>query len=109
MEKVISNESKFCIFGIKRRKLVRRKQARAFEKQYLVSTIKHGRGGVMIWRCMAASGVRQLTFIDSTLDHMGYLNILKENLKQIAQDLNLAVAFWFQQDNDPKHTVRKIK
>ncbi|GFT34060.1 transposable element Tc1 transposase [Trichonephila clavipes] len=56
---------------------------------------------------MAANGVRRLTFIDSTLNHMRYINILKENLKQSAQ--NLGDDFWFQQDNDPKHTAHNVK
>ncbi|GFW66363.1 uncharacterized protein TNCV_3433261 [Trichonephila clavipes] len=58
--------------------------------------LKHGGGGVMVWGCMAANGVGRLTFIDSKLNHMGYINILKENLKQSAQDLNLGDDFWFQ-------------
>ncbi|GFX28863.1 transposable element Tcb1 transposase [Trichonephila clavipes] len=58
---------------------------------------------------MAANGVGRLTFIDSTLNHMGHINILKENLKQSAQDLNLGDNFWFQQDNDPKHTPHNVK
>ncbi|GFV32786.1 transposable element Tcb1 transposase [Trichonephila clavipes] len=58
---------------------------------------------------MAANGVGRLTFIDSTLNHMGYINILKENLKQGEQDLNLGDDFWFQQDNDPKHTAHNVK
>ena len=63
----------------------------------------------MIWGCMAASGVDRLTFTDSTLDHMGYVNILDGNLKQSAQDLNLGDGFWFQKENDPKHTVHNLK
>ena len=39
----------------------------------------------MIWGCMAASGIGRLTLIDSTFDHVGYLNALKENLKTSAQ------------------------
>ena len=71
--------------------------------------IKHGGGGVMIWECMAASVVGRLNFIDSTLDRMGYLNILKGNLKQSAQNLHLRDDFWFQQENDPKHSVHNKK
>ncbi|GFW40569.1 transposable element Tc1 transposase [Trichonephila clavipes] len=109
-EKVLfSNESKFCIFGIKGRKLVWRKQGTALEKENLVPTVKHGGGGVMVWGCMAANGVGRLNFIDSTLNHMGYINILKENLKQGEQDLNLGDDFWFQQDNDPKHNAHNVK
>ncbi|GFY11551.1 transposable element Tc1 transposase [Trichonephila clavipes] len=46
---LFSDESKFCIFGIKGRKLVWRKQGTALEKE---TTVKHGGGGVM-----AANGV----------------------------------------------------
>ncbi|GFS71123.1 transposable element Tc1 transposase [Trichonephila clavipes] len=111
-EKVLfSDESKFCIFGINARMLVWRKQGTALEKENLVPiyTVKYGGGGVMVWGCMAANGVGRLTFIDSTFNHMGCINILKENLKQSAQDLNLGDDFWFQQDNDPKHTAHNVK
>ena len=109
-EKVIfSDENKFCIFGFERRKLLWRKQGTAFKKQNLVSTVKHRGGGVMICGCMEASGVGWLTFIDFTLDHMGCLNILKVNLEQSAQDLNHGDDFWFQFDNDPKHTAHNTK
>ncbi|GFX40025.1 transposable element Tcb1 transposase [Trichonephila clavipes] len=106
---LFSDESKFCIFGIKGRKLVWRKLGTALEKENLVPTVKHGGGGVMVWGCMAANGVGRLTFIDSKLNHMGYINILKENLKQNAPDLNLRDDFWFQQDNDPKHSAHNVK
>ena len=33
----------------------------------------------------------------------------KETLKQSAQDLNLGDDFWFQQDNNPKHTPHNVK
>ena len=56
-------------------------------------TVKHVGGGVMIWGCIAVSGVGRLIFINSTLDHLRYLNTLKENLKQNAQDLNLGDDF----------------
>ena len=58
-----------------------KKQGTTFEKQNLVSIVKYGGGGVIFMRCIAASAVDRLTFIDSTLDHMRYSNILKENLK----------------------------
>ena len=63
----------------------------------------------MIWGCMVVSGVGRLTFADSTLDHIGYLSILKENLKQIALDLNFGDEFCFQQDNGPKHSAYNVK
>lgn len=45
-----------------------------------------------------------MQFIDTTMDKMGYLNILKNNLKPAVEKLNLPRDYFFQQDNDPKHT-----
>lgn len=66
-------------------------------------------GGIMMWGCMENSGLGELEFIDFTMDKHRYLNILKRNLKRCAEDLNLAVDNYFQQDNDPKHTARTVK
>ena len=52
------------------------------------------------------SGVSRLTFIDSTLDHMGCLNILEKiwsRMNKIGDD------FLFQLDSDPKHTTHNAK
>ena len=38
-----------------------------------------------------------------------YRDILEENLLQSALDLRLGRRFIFQQDNDPKHTAKKMK
>jgi len=106
---IFSDESKFCIFGIKGRTTVWRKTGTALEIQNLVPTVKHGGDGVMVWGCMAASGVGNLVFIESTMDHKMYINILKENLHQSATTLGLEDDFWFQQDNDPKHCAINTK
>ncbi|GFW93467.1 transposable element Tc1 transposase [Trichonephila clavipes] len=44
---IFSEEGKFCIFGIKGRKLVWRKPCSAFQKEHLVPTEKHCGGRVM--------------------------------------------------------------
>lgn len=106
---IFSDESKFCIFGIKGKKLVWRKKGTALDKNNLVPTVKHGGGGIMVWGCMAANGIGKLTFIDSIMDQMGYIQVLKDNLLQSAQQLGLEQNFWFQQDNDPKHTAVNVK
>ena len=76
--KQFSDESKFCIFGIKVRKLVWKKQGMAFEKFTLVPTVKHGGGGIMIWGCMVASRVGRLTFIDSMYSDIPYYLIRRK-------------------------------
>lgn len=106
---IFSDESKFCIFGIKGKVLVWRKSGEAFKKENLVGTVKHGGSGVMVWGCMAASGVGNLIFIDSIMNQGLYIEILKKNLKQSAAKLGLENEYWFQQDNDPKHTALNTK
>lgn len=106
---VFSDESKFNIFQSDGRIRVWRKPNTELEKNNVVSTVKHGGGGVMVWGCMAAGGVGNLVFIDGTMNKYDYLNILKENLHQSVQKLNLGNSFYFQQDNDPKHTAHIVR
>lgn len=106
---LFSDESKFNIFRSDGRVLVWRKPNTEFEVKNLQSTVKHGGGGVMVWGCMSSSGVGNLVFIEGTMDQYVYLNILKENLKKSVENLNLGVDFYFQQDNDPKHTAYNVR
>ncbi|GFX86830.1 transposable element Tc3 transposase [Trichonephila clavipes] len=62
---IFSDDSKFCIFGIKGRKLVWRKPCTVLQKEHLVPTVKHGGGGVRVWVCMASNGVGKLEYIES--------------------------------------------
>ena len=63
----------------------------------------------MLWGSMAASGPSTMEFIDTTMDKMGYLNILKRNLQPSVQKLNLPRHYLFQQNNDPKHTSYVVR
>ncbi|GFW10482.1 transposable element Tcb2 transposase [Trichonephila clavipes] len=72
-------------------------------------TVKHGGGSIMVWGCMAATGVGNLVIIDGIMNQYSYLNILKNNLTQSASKLGLDGSSTFQQDNDPKHTARVVR
>lgn len=109
-EKVIfSDESKFNIFGSDGRELVWRKKCEELNPKNTRKTVKHGGGGVMVWGCMSAAGVGNLVFIEETMNKTVYMNILKENLNQSAEKLNIRDEYYFQQDNDPKHTAWDVK
>lgn len=71
--------------------------------------VKYGGGSIMIWGCMTASGVGNLVVIEEIMDKYKYLAILKNNLKQSAEKLGIADNFYFQQDNDPKHTAHIVR
>lgn len=106
---IFSDESKFEIFGKRKPAKIWRTKNSEFAEQNLVSTVKHGGGSVMVWGCMAAGGVGNLVFIETTMNKMEYLNILKENLKPSVEKLRLDRGWIFQQDNDPKHTSKIVK
>lgn len=106
---LFSDESKFEIFGKKKPVKIWRSKNQEYEEKNIISTVKHGGGSVMVWGCMAASGVGNLVFIESTMNKLDYLNILQNNLHASVEKLGLESTWIFQQDNDPKHTSKVVK
>lgn len=106
---IFSDESKFNIFGSDGKKMVWRKKGTALAEKNLLPTVKHGGGHVMVWGCMSSNGVGKLHFIDGIMNAKMYLDILEHNLNQSAEMLGIKDNFYFQQDNDPKHTARIVK
>ncbi|GFW47589.1 transposable element Tc1 transposase [Trichonephila clavipes] len=89
-EVIFSDESKFNIFGSDGRRMVSRKPNTSHYPKHTIPTVKHvkhGGGSVMVWGCMATSGVGKLVFIDGIMHKMAYLNILQTNLKESADNL----------------------
>lgn len=58
----------------------------------------------MVWGCMSAAWVGNLVFIELNMGRFMYLNIIKENLAESVNKIRLTGKWYFQQDNDPKHT-----
>ena len=104
-----SDESKFNVLGSDGHKRVWRKPNEALKEKNLIPTIKHGGGSVMIWGCMASSGVGSFEFINGTMTQYTYLDIVKQNIKLSAKKLGLNRQFIFQEDNDPKHTSKLVQ
>lgn len=104
-EKVLfTDESKFNIFGWDGRIRVWRKPQDGLNPKYTAKTVKHNGGGVMVWGCMAANGVGNLHLINGIMDQYVYIDILKKNLRSSTDKLGITRDYYFQQDNDPKHT-----
>lgn len=106
---MFTDESKFNLFGCDGRGKVWRKPNKELEGKNLRKTVKHGGGSVMVWGCMAASGVGNLHFIDGVMNKHVYLTILRQNLKDSVRKLGIESNFQFYQDNDPKHSAHDVK
>ena len=57
---VWSGESKFELFGNRRRIFVRRHQNEQYIPQCIMPTVKHGRGSIMVWGCFAGHKIGDL-------------------------------------------------
>ena len=60
----------------------------------------------MIWGCLSAKGVGEMTFIDGTMNVCGYTKIMADKMTPSLQKLGRGI---FQHDNDPKHTQEFLK
>lgn len=63
----------------------------------------------MVWGCMGSNVVGNLEFIESKMKKIDYLNTFLKNLKATAQKLGVSDDFYFQQDNNPKHTAYIVR
>ncbi|GJQ71081.1 hypothetical protein Trydic_g988 [Trypoxylus dichotomus] len=64
---------------------------------------------VMVWGCIAATGVANLVFIEGSMDRRVYLEPLKTNLRISAEKLHLRNRRLFQQVPDSKPTSAIVK
>ena len=103
-----SDESKFEIFGSKRRQYVRRRSGEELQEPCLQPTVKHGGGSIQVWGCISAGGVGDLVRIDGIMNAEKYRQIFIHHAIQSGRRL-IGPRFTFQQDNDPKHTANKFK
>lgn len=98
-----TDESKYEVFGSRRRIFVRRTATEKMLPQCVVPTVKHGGGSVMVWGCFSSAGVGDVVKIDGVLKKEGYRQILEHNAVPSGLRL-LGENFIFMQDNDPKHS-----
>ena len=102
---IFTDESKFNILGSDGKPIVWRTKNTEMLLKNEIPTVKHGRVSVMVWGCMSAASVGKLHIIDGIMDHLAYIQILKDNLKSSVDKLELHSSYIFQQDNDSKHTA----
>lgn len=105
---LFSDESKFNLIGSDGMSYVRRPVNKRYDPRYCKKTVKHGEGNIMVWGCFSANGVGPLHKINGIMDRYGYKNILEDVMLPYAE-WEMPVRWVFQQDNDPKHTVKYEK
>ncbi len=103
-----SDESKFEIFGSTRRVYVRCREGEWMVSACVVPTVKHGRWGMVVWRCFAGDTVGNSIKIQGTLNQHGYHTILQQHAIPFGVCL-MGTSSVFQQGSDPKHTSRLCK
>ncbi|GFU49510.1 transposable element Tc1 transposase [Trichonephila clavipes] len=64
-----------------------REAGKALPPKNTIKKVKFGGGSVLIWDCMSAGGVGELSFIDGIMDKHVYLGILKDNSEKSASKL----------------------
>jgi len=108
-----TDESKYSKQGgDNKRVYVRRRPGEGLEPNCMQGTVKFGGGSILVWGCMAATGVGRLHWVKGILNGPGYVDILANHMQPSVNMLfhtqnhgfDAEENWIFQQDNDPKHT-----
>lgn len=108
---VFSDETKINRFGSDGKSWTWiREGERSLQPRNVKATIKGGGGSLMVWGCITAGGVGYLADIEGIMDQNLYLDILKTDLRKTIDWYGIdEEKMIFMQDNDPKHTAKKVK
>ncbi len=93
-----SDETKINLFGSDGIKRVWQQPGEEYKDKFVLPTVKHGGGSVMVWGCMSAAGTGELQFIEGTMDANMFCDILKQNM--IPSIRRLGSRAVFQHDKD---------
>lgn len=105
-----SDESIFRVFGSDGFDWCWRRKGERLDPKYTKKKVKHGGGKVVVWGMITPHGVGHLVRIYGNLNSTLYREILEDDALGTFSDLELDPKdYYFQQDNDPKHTAKIIK
>jgi DDE superfamily endonuclease len=105
---LLSDESKYKLFGSDGIRNMRRPEGKIMNVRYILSTVKHGGGNVMVWVCFTRNGVGPLHRVVGNMDQHMYKGIV-ENIILPHAKRKMGRDCIFQQDNDPNHTSGLVK
>lgn len=105
---LFSDESTFTIQNHAGNNYVRRRTTEEFSPQCILPTIKHPTS-VMVWGCMAASGIGRLHICEGMMNATKYKDVLQTKMLPSARTLFQMDDWMFQDDNAPCHRARLVK
>lgn len=103
-----SDETKINLVGSDARQYVRRPPNQELLPKYTKKTVKHGGGNIKLWAAFSWYGVGPIYWIKGIMDQNEYIHILENVMLPFANE-EMPIVWKYQNDNDPKHTSKKVK
>jgi len=105
-----SDESIFHLFGSDGIEWCWRRPGECLDPWFTKKKVKHSGGKVTVWGMITAQGVGWIIQIEGNLNKELYREILEDNVLGTYHELSMEPhQFYFQQDNDPKHTAKIVQ
>jgi transposase len=105
-----SDETKINRIGSDGRKYVWKMAGEPLQDKEVQGTVKFGGGSLMVWGCMSWNGVGILAEVEGRMDAEQYVSILEGNLLPSMEYSGIPREnIIFQQDNDPKHSSKRVQ
>jgi transposase len=104
-----SDEKKFELFNSKRRQYCRKRINEPLRDDLIQPSVKHGGGSLMVWGCVGNNAPGKLVKINGIMDKELYKTILDTAAMPSGSQLVSSGSWYFQADNDPKHSSKLCK
>lgn len=103
-----TDESPFSLVNNNGNRYVRRPSGKRFDPRFTKGTVKFGGRKIMVYGCFSWAGIGPIYRISGIMDQFQYIEILEKVMLPHAQQ-NMLPNWQLVQDNDPKHTAKRVK
>lgn len=103
---LFSDESTFCILGNQSNAFVRRFKGENLKPECMNMSVKYPTK-IMVWGCMASSGLGRFHIIEGMMNAVKYIKVLQDVMIPSAQTLFMG-EYCFQDDNAPCHRAKSV-